>query len=79
LYPNPNDGKCSLSLSSENGNELLVEISDLPGRTVYSNKIKMKPLETNEMSIDLSSVAKGIYMLQISNTKGKTSKKIIVF
>lgn len=79
LYPNPNDGKCVLTLSSETEGDLLIEITDLPGRVVYKNKMRVTRLGQNETSINLSPFAKGVYMLQISNTKGTASKKIIVY
>jgi PKD repeat protein/photosystem II stability/assembly factor-like uncharacterized protein len=78
LYPNPNHGKCILSLVSESDDNIHIEITDLPGRVVYNSSIQVKRLQLNETSIDLHDIAKGIYLLQINGTKGTTSKKIII-
>lgn len=79
LYPNPNNGKCILTLVSDSDDGLNIEIRDLPGRIVYENNTKVRRMQQNEFSIDLSSVAKGVYMLQINNSRGKISKKVIVY
>jgi hypothetical protein len=77
VFPNPiTNGE--LFLKSENG-ELVkkIEITNVLGQVVY-NRPSDEVNETITKKIDVSALQKGIYFLNISNSKGTISKKIII-
>jgi len=68
LYPNPTSD--ILNIESKNGLEMInVQITDLTGRIVRSI--------TNSSTINVSDLATGTYLIDISTTEGKASSKFI--
>ena len=75
LYPNPNDGKFTISLiTSPLSEKNLVTIVDLTGRTVYEGTLRK---EENISQFDLSDINSGIYILMISTNKIVFTKRFI--
>jgi hypothetical protein len=74
IYPNPSEGKFRVELPNELQNqELLVQITDLAGKIVYSGQRK----EQKDLTLELNASA-GIYLLQL-NGAGKIWKgKVVV-
>jgi hypothetical protein len=69
VYPNPTQGE--ITLEGEGLNH--VRIVNAYGQTVYNAKV-----EGEQVRIDLSNVAKGIYMMHIEAESGQTVRKIVV-
>jgi uncharacterized repeat protein (TIGR02543 family) len=69
VYPNPTKGEFTL----EGEGLSHVRIVNAYGQTVYN-----ADLEGEQVCIDLSNVAKGIYMMQIEAEGGQTVRKIVV-
>jgi hypothetical protein len=72
LYPNPTEGKVQISFSEILKGETKLRVYNLVGELI-SEKIISNSTTT---SLDLSSKASGIYILEISNQKGNTRMKI---
>lgn len=72
IYPNPTNGEVNI-LFADNSTKK-VEIVNLLGKTVYSNTIS----DNKNVTIDLSTFSKGIYMVNIQNGDSVFSKKLIV-
>ncbi len=73
MYPNPTSDVTYISFDSEG--ECSLELFDLTGKKVYQNTIEnTRNIKT---SIDLSSFASGIYLLQINDGNRKMVRKII--
>jgi len=53
-----------------------INIIDINGKLVYSNRLDMIA-GVNNVAIDISKLAKGIYILQINNTDNSFVKKFI--
>jgi hypothetical protein len=70
LYPNP--VRDELFISGVSG-EARIVISDLSGRTVGVKNISS--LQTGEISINVSHLAKGVYLIKIGNYTGKIVKE----
>jgi hypothetical protein len=78
VYPNPNEGRFSVSFESYTNNEdVKITLTDLSGRLVYNNIFVNKALRFNE-SINLSNVQSGIYILNINQGSSYISKKLII-
>jgi hypothetical protein len=70
LYPNP--VRDELFISGVSGDAMIV-ITDLSGRTVET--WYAVSLQTGEISINLSHLAKGVYLVRIGNVTGKIVKE----
>lgn len=75
VFPDPVDSRLLLqsSLPFEKSNILI--ITDMMGRKVYSESIGT--LEANQLEINVSSLAPGIYFLQLQTNKGTIVAKFI--
>jgi hypothetical protein len=74
IYPNPTDGKLTISIDGNNTSEGTITIADLLGRPVA-----MMPLDGRAYyEIDLSGQANGLYLVQVQTARGKTSQKIVL-
>ena len=69
VYPNPASGEITL----EGENLSHVRIVNAYGQTVYNAKV-----EGDQVRIDLSNMAKGIYMMHIEADGGQAVRKIVV-
>ena len=69
IYPNPTQGK--VMVESEDLNH--VRIVNAFGQTVYNAKV-----EGEQVRIDLSQMAKGVYMMHIKAEGGQAVRKIVV-
>ncbi len=72
VYPNPTDGMFTISSNSAVS---AIEIYNLSGKRVYSDYNFSR--QTSK-KIDLSSSAKGIYLVKISNGTKSFSRKVVV-
>jgi hypothetical protein len=70
VFPNPGNGKFTLTLSSEKGT---VEIYNLLGKQVYHSEIINQNAE-----IDLSGEPKGIYVAKLYAGRKVLTEKIII-
>ena len=70
LYPNPTQGIFNIDFGSESFR--LVEITDLTGRTIFSEKSTDK-----KISINSDSFSKGIYYIKITSRFQSSSLKLI--
>lgn len=73
IYPNPSNGQFTIGNISNNNFD--IKIIDYQGRMVYNNSFNNI---NNQVNIDLSGFAKGIYLLQFQTTEGITTKQIVV-
>ena len=73
IYPNPTTGKFNLSIQPENNNNFSVYIYDVFGKLIY----KKKYIKENNLQINISGKAKGIYFLKVINDKEVSVRKII--
>ena len=69
LYPNPTQGEVTL----EGEGLQSIRIMNAFGQTIYNAKV-----EGNQVRIDLSQMAKGIYMMHIDAEGGQAVRKIVV-
>ncbi len=71
IFPNPSTGIFNITFSEKQKTQ--ITISDISGRTIYSQKSNSQKTEIN-----LSANAKGIYFMEIKNENFQTVKKIIL-
>jgi hypothetical protein len=78
VFPNPNQGvfMASVNASASNKNTE-VSISDITGRVVYKEAVNI-PSGKSSIPVDISSLGKGVYFLQISDSQSTAVKKVII-
>lgn len=69
LYPNPSTGIVTIATEKE----VQVKIIDVFGKVVYSNNNV-----SNNYSVDVSNLSKGIYLVKINNENTYTTEKLIL-
>ena len=73
VYPNPNNGSCSVQVNTASDEVALLTITDVTGR-----KVLEQPYQTNtRMQLDLNESA-GIYFLQVTTSREKFMTKLLV-
>ncbi len=70
IYPNPTTGKLTINNSKSIINNVV--IIDITGKT-----IKQLPVNSNQLTIDISSYPNGIYFIKLQNNEGIETRKII--
>ncbi len=70
IYPNPTNGMFTIALTNNNS---FVEILNTVGQVVYS-----KNTTSNITNIELNNVAKGSYMVRVTNNGTQTIEKLII-
>ena len=73
LYPNPSAGEIYLDLQLHYNEETAVIVTDMTGRRVYDKK----PLQASN-KIDLSKLAKGLYIIQLTHDNDTYIGKVIL-
>lgn len=74
-YPNPCNENIFVQLPTLLSNNATIEIVDLTGKVLITKSIDNKQL--NELSVNTSSLTKGIYLLKLTNENETFIKKII--
>ncbi|OZV70888.1 zinc-dependent metalloprotease [Winogradskyella aurantia] len=76
IFPNPNNGEFNIGFDSNSGEDIIIEIFDLRGRAIYSQRYNS--VRRFEEVINLNNAQSGVYLLNISDGPQKVTKKIIV-
>lgn len=72
IYPNPTSGELNMNLGAGSGLEL-IQLYDVSGRVLKSIEVT----NSEEVRMDLTPYASGIYFIRVSGTKGNSSFKVI--
>lgn len=70
LYPNPNEGTFILKQLITDSNPVNVTIQDVLGKRVFQQEVIFI---NNTAQIQIGAVSTGVYLLQLSDSKGKTT------
>ena len=76
LSPNPSKGEFNVQFNTSNTDQITINIFDLRGRKILENFYKNDALFSK--NIDLSSVEKGIYIIEIKNGQNTINKKVAI-
>ena len=77
VYPNPGNGKLSVSFTAQIKGDVEITISDEKGNEVYSRKLKDFSGEYFNQ-VDISEKGKGTYFLKITQGDDSITKKLVV-
>lgn len=76
VYPNPNNGVFTLSGLFDQGEEILLNLIDLKGSSVFKEKLIWS--SANPITIDLHRVKQGYYILNITSSSLNANVKLII-
>ena len=77
IYPNPNQGQFRIEFDLEGLKDVNVRVMDGIGREVY-NRDAGKVAGSYRENVDISNLAKGVYIVQVISDGHLTSRKITV-
>jgi len=77
VYPNPTRGAITLKYNSKENSSYLLKVSDMTGRVVEKLELEAKE-GINKYELDLSKVAKSLYLLSIENKTGDSVRMRVV-
>ena len=77
LYPNPTSGSLNIQFNSRNQGTVKVTLFDVKGRTILQRDFENVGTSFTK-SMDLESVANGIYIVKIQEGSYSSSKKILL-
>ncbi|MBL7893370.1 MAG: T9SS type A sorting domain-containing protein, partial [Bacteroidia bacterium] len=78
VFPNPGNGKFSLSLENIKSGTFEIEIRNLAGQLIYKSVIETASSEKNIEEIDLGGQENGLYVMKISTRNNVLIKKVII-
>ena len=78
IYPNPNNGIFTVSFDAALKTNYKIEITNSIGQLVFKQAIK-DVSGTYSQPIDISTYGKGIYLLNLTDDKNQSIKKVLVY
>ena len=76
-YPNPSNGKLTLSFKNQNAQEIGLKVYNLQGQTVM-NQILVATAQDFEKTLDLSHLSEGLYILNLSIEGKEYQGRIVI-
>jgi hypothetical protein len=70
LYPNPNNGNCTLDFNGNKSETLQVEVLSITGQLVHAQQWHVGA-GANQLPLSLSGLAKGMYVVKVSGSTGQ--------
>lgn len=77
IFPNPTTDKVNIQFSSATPQDVTLSLTTLHGERIYLKELQSFSGQFNE-SIDLTSFAKGVYLVKITSAQGSTVRKIVL-
>ncbi len=77
IFPNPSNSLITINLIGNSTQTTLIELLDLEGRVVISKNAGILPSQSKQI-IDVSSLSKGVYIVNIKTGNETVCKKIVL-
>ncbi|MCQ2266008.1 MAG: T9SS type A sorting domain-containing protein, partial [Bacteroidales bacterium] len=77
IYPNPATNFLNIDLSTENAQNITLNICDMSGKIIYTDILNHNG-GTQNFKVPVSELASGMYFLHLNTTTGKSIQKFIV-
>ena len=79
IYPNPSNGKFSLSFGQMNSESITIQIIDVTGKEVFTKVLGSKDQINGRFNINCDHLSAGTYLLKLNGQSGVINKKITVY
>ena len=76
VFPNPNNGRFTLDLKTSGSKTFNLRVYNTIGKQVYAKKIDI--VNDALISVDLSTLSKGVYFIRIDNKHESLNRKVII-
>ena len=76
IYPNPNNGNFTINSENLQATNLTIEMFTLQGQSVYTHKLSKVNGFTHK--VETTSLAKGVYMVKVSDGTRNAYKKVVI-
>ncbi|MBJ98459.1 MULTISPECIES: reprolysin-like metallopeptidase [Mesonia] len=76
IYPNPNNGRFTISLTPKEEEPIKVNIFDISGRRIFSKTYHYKNQFSESLSLDQAQT--GVYFVKVDNGNKSVTKKVII-
>jgi type IX secretion system substrate protein len=76
VYPNPSNGQFTVTINSNQMNDLTIELVNVQGEVIYSHRADDVTSFTGD--VDVTEFAKGVYYLRVFNGEEVKVEKVIV-
>ena len=77
VYPNPSNGKITLEVNTDQEKEFAVTVNDMMGRQIINLNPKLN-VGINNLDIDLSAYAKGVYTLHVIDGQSENNLRVVL-
>ncbi len=78
IFPNPNNGQFTLSLTDLESKNLSISIIDLSGKQIFNQVYTTTGLSKFQTMIELNSIQSGLYIMRIEGDRESVTKKIVI-
>jgi sugar lactone lactonase YvrE len=78
IYPNPAQNKVNVALNLESRSDLIITVRDLSGRLVKTLSVKSVPTATESLSLDVSTLNTGTYIVSLINGSASRTSKLVI-
>lgn len=78
LLPNPAQGHSQLRYSLDNADQVRVEVLNILGERVAMPLDGMQSAGSHELDLSTDHLARGIYLVRLSNSQGSVSRKLVL-
>ncbi len=78
LYPNPANNQTNVSFKLNNETNVAITMTDLTGKTVYTNNLGTMNSGSHNTTINTDSLSNGVYMVNVVTNGTTSTKKLIV-
>jgi hypothetical protein len=78
VYPNPTDGLLNIAFQTVTAQKLNVRVYNVMGQLVMSEQFNKVVAGKNNLTMDLSSLITGIYMVEVLGTQTQNSIRVSV-
>jgi len=70
VFPNPTTNTATIQVSSNNAMQLAYVVTDITGKTIARGDVKSYTAGVNNISVDLSNAAAGVYLYRLTDATG---------
>ena len=77
VYPNPNNGKFTVLVSNDKASDVQITCHNVIGEIVYTGDFQMNNGQL-KTELDLTTVAKGVYIVNVKANGKTTYRKITI-